>query len=124
MTEIKQPIIINAKDKILGRLATEVAVLLCGKNKSDYCPNKVGGGKVTITNAAHIKITGNKASTKEYFRHSGWPGGLKRQTYKDLIKTKPEMIIHHAVKGMLPKNKLQKLWLKNLFIHPGELNEK
>ncbi len=108
---------IDASDKILGRMATEVAVLLQGKNRTDYTPNLVGENKVIITNTAKVKLSRKKAEAKEYYRHSGYPGGIKKDKYKDLLKKDPNELVRKAVFGMLPKNKLRKKMLKNLTLY-------
>lgn len=108
---------IDAKDMKLGRLASEVAVLLMGKNLPEYAKNKVADVKVTITNASHLDISQKKAKTKEYFRWSGYPGGQKRETLEDIVTKKGTAeAIRKAVRGMLPGNKLRPLMLKRLEI--------
>lgn len=111
---------IDASGKILGRLATEVATLLMGKNKPHFVPYLDTGDFVIITNAAKIKVSGKKESQKVYVRHSGYPGGLKTETFDKLILRKPEYIIEHAVKGMLPHTKLGRKMIKKLKVHAGE----
>lgn len=98
--------LIDAKGKVLGRLAVEVANILRGKSKVNFVPYLDMGDYVVVTNAAAVKITGKKATDKKYVRHSGYPGGLRVETYNQVIATKPEKIIEHAVKGMLPKGRL------------------
>ena len=98
--------LIDAKDQILGRLAVDVANKLSGKSKVNFVPYLDAGDFVVITNAKEIKVTGKKAQQKKYMRHSGYPGGLTVETFDKLIKRRPEEVIRHAVKGMLPKNKL------------------
>jgi len=112
-------ITIDAKGKILGRLATEVAELLRGKNHVDFAYNKVDGAKVTIINASQVKVTGNKLDDKMYYTHSGYLGNLKSKTLKVAMKN-PDFVIRHAVKGMLPKNKLTQKFLNNLTVVEGE----
>src|SRR3989344_8717172 len=97
---------IDAKGKILGRLAVEVADKLRGKSKVNFVPYLDLGDYVVVTNAAAVKITGKKATDKKYSRHSGYPGGLLVETFNQVMGKKPEKIIEHAVKGMLPKGKL------------------
>lgn len=111
---------IDASGKVLGRLATEVATLLMGKNKPEYVPYLDNGDKVVITNASKIKVTGKKVTEKKYVRHSGYPGGLKVETFEKLIVRKPEKIIEHAVWGMLPKTKLGKKMITKLTVFAGE----
>ena len=111
---------INAENKVLGRLATKIAEILTGKNKPIYSHDIVCGDFVIITNADKVKLTGNKLDKKLYRWHSGFPGGLKEKTAGDMLARKPEFLIMHAVKGMLPNNKLRARFLKNLKIYTGE----
>lgn len=112
--------LVNAKDKILGRLATSVANLLRGKDKPLFKPWADVGDYVVVINASQIKVSGKKIEQKTYYRHSGYPGGLKKETLKEVLKEKPEEAIRRAISGMLPNNKLKKLWLKKLYIYGGE----
>lgn len=116
----RQKHVIDASGKILGRLATEAATLLMGKNKPEYVPYLDNGDIVIVTNAAKIKITGKKATDKKYVRHSGYPGGLKVETFEKLLIRKPEKIIEHAVWGMMPKTKLGKKMISKLTVFAGE----
>jgi large subunit ribosomal protein L13 len=109
-------IIIDAKNKPLGRVASEAAVLLRGKNKPNFSPNKIPPIKVKITNSSKAKLTGSKLNQKKYASYSGYPGGLKYIKMKELFERKPEDIFKKAVWGMLPKNKLRKAVIKNLII--------
>lgn len=111
--------VIDAEDKVLGRLATEVATILSGKNKPIYTPNVDTGDYVIIINAEKIKLTGKKLEQKNYSYHTGHPGGLKQVPYKDLIESKPEKIIELAVKGMLPKSSLGRNMIKKLKVYSG-----
>mgnify|MGYP002831088669 CR=1 FL=1 len=97
---------LDATNQPLGRLSTQVAMILMGKNKPDYTPHIDNRNKVIITNIAGIKLTGNKIDQKEYYRHSGYPGGLKTTTVKKLLKENPEEVLRKAVSRMLPKNRL------------------
>ena len=106
--------VIDATDVVLGRLATQAATLLRGKNKPTYAPHAASG----ILNADKIALTGNKLG-KELYMHSGRPGGLRRDSYAQLLKTNPERIIKSAIKGMLPKNRLAKVQLDRLHIVRG-----
>lgn len=106
--------VIDASGKILGRLATEVARLLMGKHKPNFVPYLDTGDLVIVTNASKIKVSGKKAQDKVYTRHSGYPGGLKQETFDKMIVRKPEYIIEHAVKGMLPHSKLGRQMIKKL----------
>lgn len=100
-------ILIDAANVTLGRLSTEVAKYLIGKYKPTYTAHVDGGDYVIVTNASKVAVTGNKEIAKKYYRHSGFPGGIKETTVKDVRATKPERLIEMAVRGMLPKNKLQ-----------------
>lgn len=111
--------VIDARGKILGRLATQVADLLRGKSKVNFVPYLDMGDYVVVTNASQVKVTGKKATQKKYVRHSGYPGGLTVEMYDKVMATKPEKIIRHAVKGMLPKNKLADQMIKKLHIYTG-----
>ena len=106
--------IIDAQDKILGRLATRVAILLRGKQKVDFVNYKDMGDIVVVKNVSKIKVTGNKAEQKLYRHHSGYMGGLKEIPYKKLLKESPDKIFRNAVYGMLPKNKLRRIQIKRL----------
>jgi len=111
--------LVNAEGKILGRLATEVATLLRGKKKpqfSDFCDT---GDFVIVVNAEKIRVTGRKTEDKVYYSHSGYPGGLKSETLKDVLKDKPEEVIRRAVRGMIPKNKLGRRVFKKLKVYRG-----
>jgi len=112
--------LIDAKDKILGRLATEVAIILMGKNKPSFVPYLDTGDFVVVTNASKVKLTGKKMQEKTYTRHSGYPGGLKVETFDKMIKNKPEYVIEHAVMGMIPRSKLGRQMIKKLKVFAGE----
>jgi len=105
---------IDATDKILGRLATKVAILLRGKEKSDFMPNKDGGDFVIIKNIKKIRLTGRKSENKIYYHHTGYPGGLKKVPFKKIFESKPSEVLKKAVFGMLPKNKLRARQIKRL----------
>lgn len=111
--------LIDAKDKTLGRLATEIATILQGKNKVNYYPSVDIGDYVIVTNAEKICVTGNKNKQKLYYRHSGRPGGMKIESFKDLQKRLPERIVEKAVKGMLPKNSLGRKMFTRLKVVQG-----
>ncbi len=113
---------LDAKGQALGRVASEGALLLQGKNLPQFEYYQPSQNKVIIYNAKEVVLTGRKKETKIYFRHSGYPGGLKETKVGELLKTKPEEVIRRAILGMLPKNKLRKIWLKNLKIYQGEIN--
>ncbi len=112
--------LIDAKDKILGRLAVEVARILMGKHKPTYVPYIAGGDGVIVINARQIKVTGAKLSQKLYKHYSGYPGGLKQRPLAEMLERKPAEVIRHAVGGMLPKNKLTKVMLGRLKVYPDE----
>ena len=100
--------VVDATDRVLGRVATKIADKIRGKDKPSFTPHTDGGDYVIVINAEKIKVTGSKYNNKIYYRHSLYPGGLKSQTFKELIEKNPERVIEEAVKGMLPKNKLGK----------------
>ncbi len=111
--------LIDAQDAVLGRLATRVADILRGKNKAQYTPFFDIGDFVIIINADKVKLTGSKETQKMYYRHSGYMGGMKETSYMRMKATHPDRIITHAVKGMLPKNKLSRQILKKLKVYAG-----
>jgi|TARA_A100001015_G_scaffold73360_1_gene81375 large subunit ribosomal protein L13 len=115
--------LLDAKDKVLGRVATKIADRIRGKDKPTYTPHTDGGDYVIVVNAELIKVTGAKYDKKKYYKHSLYPGGLKTKTFKELNKNNPEKIIENAVKGMLPKNKLGKSIIKKLKIFKGPEHE-
>jgi large subunit ribosomal protein L13 len=112
--------LIDADGKVLGRLASEVAQLLRGKHKTTYTPHLDLGDHVIIINAEKIRVTGRKAQQKIYYRHSGYPGGLKSKSYEEMSKENSGWIIEHAIKGMLPHNRLGRKMIKKLRIYAGE----
>jgi len=112
-------ILIDATDQVLGRLASEAAQILKGKRKPQYTPHVDTGDFVVIVNADKIKVTGAKATDKVYYRHSGYPSGLKEETFEVAMKKHPERVIEHAVKGMLPKNTLGRAMGKKLKVYAG-----
>ncbi len=105
---------IDASGRVLGRLATEIAVLLRGKNKTGFTLNADHGDTVVIRNADKIVVTGNKLTQKMYYRHSGYPGALKSRPLSEMLATKPDRVITLAVQRMLPANRLRATWLKRL----------
>ena len=111
--------VVDAKDAVLGKLATKVATYLRGKNKPVFTPNADTGDFIIVINADRIKLTGNKVSDKVYYHHSGYIGGIKAQTAKELLEKKPEKIIEKAVWGMLPKNRLGRMMIKKLKVYRG-----
>ena len=112
-------VLVDAADKVLGRLAVDIASILRGKTKPEYTPHVDTGDFVVVINAEKVKLTGNKLEDKMYYRHSGYMGGLKTASAKDVLAKKPEEIIRHAVKGMLPKNSLGKSMFKKLKVYAG-----
>ncbi len=112
--------VVDAKDKVLGRVASQVATILRGKHKPIYAPHMDVGDHVIIINADKIRVTGKKSQTKRYFRHSGYPGGVRFDTFAELIQKHPERILEKAVWGMLPHNKLGRKMFKKLKVYAGE----
>ena len=110
---------VDAENKVLGRLAAKIANILSGKNNSRYTPNADLGDFVVVVNAEKVKVTGNKSKQKNYYRHSGYPGGLKVKNFEKMQDDSPEKIIKKAVKGMLPKNKLSNKIIKKLKVYSG-----
>jgi len=113
----KKWLLIDAQDKILGRLATKIAMILMGKHKPSFSPHQDCGDFVVVVNARAIKVTGKKVQEKIYRHHSGYPGGLKEYNFERLMERKPEEIIKRAVKRMLPNNNLGRKLLKNLKVY-------
>ena len=111
--------VVDAEDMILGRLASEVAAVLRGKNKPTYTPHVDCGDYVIVVNCEKVRVTGNKEKEKIYRRHSGFPGGLTELSYRDLIAKKPTRAVELAVKGMLPKTNLGRKMLKHLKLYAG-----
>lgn len=107
----------DASGQILGRFSTNLADILRGKNKIDFKNNIVGGPKVVVINCSKIRVSGKKEESKKYYSYSGYHGGLKTQTFGDLRVKDASYIIKHAVKGMLPKTKLQSIYLNNLYLY-------
>ncbi len=116
----KKWFVVDAKDQVLGRLAAKVARIIRGKNKAIFTPNADTGDFVVVINASQIKLTGKRELLKDYFHYSGYPGGLKIQSFAELIAKKPEFVIEAAVKGMLPKNRLGNKLIKKLKVYPGD----
>lgn len=112
--------VIDASGKTLGKLATQVANLLMGKHKPIYVPYLDTGDFVIVLNATKVKVTGKKPKQKTYYRHSGYPGGIKAETYEELMATHPTRIIEHAVRGMLPHNRLGRAMFKKLKVYAGD----
>lgn len=109
--------LLDAENQILGRLATQAAKLLAGKHKAIYTPNLDTGDYVVIINASKIKVTGDKLRQKTYYRHSGYPGGLKAVTLAEMLNRQPEKVMENAVRGMLPMNRLGEAMFKKLHVY-------
>jgi large subunit ribosomal protein L13 len=112
--------VIDASGQTLGKLATQVANLLMGKHKPMYTPHMDTGDFVIVVNATKVKVTGKKPKQKIYYRHSGYPGGIKAETYEELMAAHPTRVIGHAVKGMLPHNRLGRAMYKKLKVYTGD----
>lgn len=115
----RQWVVIDAQDQVLGRLATRVAQILRGKTKPVFTNHVDTGDFVIIVNAEKIRLTGNKLDGKVYYRHSGYPGGIKGMTAREMLERKPEQVIKTAVKGMLPKNRLGSKMISKLKVYAG-----
>ena len=113
-------VVVDATDQVLGRLSSVVAAKLRGKDRPDFTPHVDNGAFVVVINADKIRVTGTKLDNKKYYRHSGYPGGLKETSLKELLRTKPEQVIHKAVRGMLPKTRLGRAQLKKLKVYAGQ----
>ena len=123
--------LIDARGKVLGKLSSEIAKLLIGKNKAIYTPNINVGDKVVVINAAEVEVSGNKLEQKIYHRYTGYPGGIRSETLGKLMKRRPTEALKRSVKGMLPTNKLRNQRMKNLYVyagtehpHMGQISEK
>jgi len=110
---------VDAKNEVLGRLATQIAHLLRGKNKPTWSPHVDCGDFVIVVNARDVQLTGRKAQQKVYIRHTGYPGGLKETPYRQMLAKHPERVIKFAVKGMLPKGRLGRRMLRKLYVYGG-----
>ncbi|HSR62268.1 MAG TPA: 50S ribosomal protein L13 [Gammaproteobacteria bacterium] len=111
--------VVDASDKTLGRLATEIARRLRGKHKAEYTPHMDTGDYIVVINARLVRVTGNKSKDKMYYRHSEYPGGIKSINFEKLQEKKPELIIEKAVKGMLPRGPLGREMFRKLKVYPG-----
>jgi large subunit ribosomal protein L13 len=111
--------LVDAEGQILGRLASKIAMIIRGKNKAIFTPNTDTGDFVVVINAEKVRLTGKREQLKEYKRHSGYPGGQKTTTFKDMITKKPEFVVGNAVRGMLPKTKLGNKLIKKLKVYAG-----
>lgn len=112
--------VIDASAQTLGRLSSQIAKLLMGKHKPIYSPHLDTGDYVVVINAAKVRVTGKKVKEKIYYHHSGYPGGLKSITLEEMLRTRPTRVIEHAVKGMLPHNRLGRAMFKKLKVYAGE----
>ena len=112
--------VVDAKDQTLGRLATQIAQLLRGKHKPIFAPHADVGDYVIVINCEKIRVTGKKLDDKMYYRHSGYPGGLREVSLREQLQRFPDRVIHHAVRGMLPHNRLGRKMIKKLKIYSGE----
>jgi large subunit ribosomal protein L13 len=115
-------LVVDAEDLVLGRLATEVARILRGKHKPIFAPHIDTGDHVIIVNAAKVVLTSDKAQKKMVYRHSGYPGGIKEQTYADLLAKKPEEAVRRSIRGMLPKNRLGRQMITKLKVYAGPVH--
>ena len=118
-TVTKEWVVIDATNEVLGRLASQIAKILRGKNKPGYTPHVDCGDYVMVVNAEKVKLTGDKLTEKVYVRHTGYPGGQRFATAQDYLKKKPEFVIEEAVRGMLPKTRLGEAIFKNLKVYAG-----
>lgn len=112
--------VVDASGKTLGRLASEVATILMGKHKPTYSPHLLSGDFVIVLNASKVRVSGKKAEQKLYYRHSGYPGGLKSTTLGKMMETHPTRVIEYAVKGMLPHNRLGRQMIRRLKVYAGD----
>ena len=111
--------VVDADGAILGRLASEVAKILCGKHKPIFAPHADTGDHVIVVNAGGVRLTGGKEQKKIYYRHSGYPGGLRSRTLDEMLERRPEEVIRKAVKGLLPRNRLARQQLRKLKVYAG-----
>lgn len=112
--------LVDAKDLVLGRMSTEIASILRGKNKASFTPHEDHGDYVIVINSKNVKLTGNKIEDKFYYNHSGYPGGLRKRNAKTMIEKYPNELVYRAIWGMLPHNKLGRKQIKKLFIYEDE----
>ncbi len=111
--------VVDAKDQVLGRLAVQIATRLMGKDKPTFTPNSDTGDFIVVVNAEKVRLTGNKLDNKIYYRHTGYPGGIKSETARERLEKHPERILSEAVRGMLPKSRLGRAMLKKLKVYAG-----
>jgi large subunit ribosomal protein L13 len=112
--------IVDASDKVLGRLAADIAHRLRGKHKPEYTPHVDTGDYIVVVNAEKVAVTGNKANAKKYYRHTGHPGGIKETSFREMIENHPTRVLETAVKGMMPRNKLGRAMFAKLKVYAGE----
>jgi large subunit ribosomal protein L13 len=112
--------VVDASEKTLGRLSTQIALRLRGKHKPEFTPHVDTGDYIVVINAEKIRVTGRKATDKTYYRHTGYPGGIKEMSFEKLIQHKPERVIELAVKGMMPRNPLGRDMLRKLKVYAGD----
>lgn len=112
--------VVDATDKTLGRLSTEIARRLRGKHKPEFTPHVDTGDYIVVINAEKVRVTGKKASAKRYYRHTGYPGGLRSLNFEEMIDRHPERVIEHSVKGMLPRGPLGRAMFKKLKVYAGD----
>jgi len=115
----KEWFVVDADDKVLGRLASRIALVLRGKHTPKFTPFMDTGDFVVVVNVEKLRVTGNKATAKTYYHHTGYPGGIKGISYERMLARHPERILYHAVRGMLPKNRLGRKMLKKLKVYAG-----
>lgn len=111
--------VVDAENQVLGRLASQIAHRLRGKHKPEFAPHMDNGDYIIVVNCDKIKVTGTKMHDKKYYRHSGWVGGLKTTSLEEMLQSKPTQVLMHAVRGMLPRNKLGRAMLKKLKVYTG-----
>lgn len=112
--------VVDASDKVLGRLAANIAHRLRGKHKPEYTPHVDIGDYIVVVNAEKVAVTGNKANAKKYYRHTGYPGGIKETSFREMIENHPTRVLETAVKGMMPRNKLGRAMFAKLKVYTGE----
>ena len=118
-TVVKEWFVVDATNEVLGRLSSKIAQVLRGKTKPNFTPHVDCGDNVIVINAEKIRLTGNKATDKQYVRHTGYPGGQRTETVEHLLRRDPVKVVERAVKGMLPKNRLGNSIFKNLYVYAG-----
>jgi large subunit ribosomal protein L13 len=119
-TVVKEWVLIDARDQVLGRMASKIAFILRGKHKTNFTPHVDCGDNVIVINAEKVRMTGKKMNDRQIFRHTGHPGGQRIQTPASMMASRPASVIEHAVKGMLPKNRLGSEIFRNLHVYAGD----